>query len=99
MALRNVSNLNIGTLKTTRTLSIGFDTQGAVYSLDGTEPMYDRTENTIINNDYGNVTFSIGQYSTLSENADYYNIRLYSRALTAEEIAHNYSIDKARFGL
>lgn len=26
-------------------------------------------------------------------------IRIYSRALTAEEIAHNYSIDKARFGL
>ena len=27
------------------------------------------------------------------------NIRLYSRALTAEEIAHNYEIDKARFNL
>jgi hypothetical protein len=28
-----------------------------------------------------------------------YSIRTYNRALTAEEIAHNYSIDKARFGL
>ena len=28
-----------------------------------------------------------------------YCFRLYSRALTAEEIAHNYAIDKARFGL
>ena len=28
-----------------------------------------------------------------------YSIRLYSRALTAEEIAANYAIDKARFGL
>jgi hypothetical protein len=28
-----------------------------------------------------------------------YNLRYYSRVLTAEEIAHNYSIDKARFGL
>ena len=27
------------------------------------------------------------------------NVRLYSRALTADEIAHNYEIDKARFGL
>ena len=27
------------------------------------------------------------------------NIRLYSRALTADEIAHNYAIDKVRFGL
>ena len=26
-------------------------------------------------------------------------LRIYSRALTAEEIAHNYEIDKARFGL
>ena len=26
-------------------------------------------------------------------------MRIYSRALTAEEIAHNYAIDKARFGL
>jgi hypothetical protein len=30
---------------------------------------------------------------------DYYCIRLYSRALTAEEIAANYAIDKARFNL
>ena len=30
---------------------------------------------------------------------DVYNIRLYSRALTADEIAANYAIDKARFGL
>lgn len=29
----------------------------------------------------------------------YKNFRIYSRALTAEEIAHNYSIDKARFSL
>ena len=28
-----------------------------------------------------------------------YCVRLYSRALTAEEIAHNYAIDKARFNL
>ena len=28
-----------------------------------------------------------------------YHIRAYSRALTAEEIAHNYSIDRARFNL
>ena len=29
----------------------------------------------------------------------YRNIRIYSRALTADEIAHNYAIDKARFNL
>ena len=30
---------------------------------------------------------------------DVYAIRIYSRALTAEEISHNYAIDKARFNL
>lgn len=30
---------------------------------------------------------------------DYYCIRLYNRALTAEEVAHNYEIDKARFNM
>ena len=29
----------------------------------------------------------------------YYSVRLYSRALTSEEIAYNYAIDKARFNL
>lgn len=28
-----------------------------------------------------------------------YHVRAYSRALTADEIAHNYAIDKARFNL
>lgn len=28
-----------------------------------------------------------------------FNVRVYSRALTAAEIAHNYEIDKARFGI
>jgi hypothetical protein len=31
--------------------------------------------------------------------SDYGDLLVYNRALTAEEIAHNYSIDKARFGL
>lgn len=42
----------------------------------------------------------------MSENVDWHtfhgrihSVRLYSRALTVEEIAHNYEIDKARFGL
>jgi hypothetical protein len=29
----------------------------------------------------------------------YYSVRIYNRALTAAEIAHNYAIDKARFNL
>jgi hypothetical protein len=34
-----------------------------------------------------------------SKDISYYTVRIYNRALTAEEIAHNYEIDKARFGL
>jgi hypothetical protein len=32
-------------------------------------------------------------------NGNIYSVRIYSRALTAEEIAYNYNIDKQRFGL
>lgn len=34
-----------------------------------------------------------------SKDISFHFFRLYNRALTAEEIAHNYEIDKARFGL
>jgi hypothetical protein len=46
-------------------------------------------------------TYNIGRdgRSTMCWGGDIYAIRIYNRALTAEEIAHNYSIDKARFGL
>lgn len=38
-------------------------------------------------------------YSSWNFVGEYYSVRLYSRALTAEEIASNYAIDKARFNL
>jgi hypothetical protein len=41
----------------------------------------------------------IGGTAQQSRPIEVYNIRLYSRALTADEIAANYAIDKARFGL
>ena len=42
----------------------------------------------------------LGDYNgNRNSKVDYYCIRLYSRALTDEEIAANYAIDKARFGL
>ena len=41
----------------------------------------------------------IGGTAQKSMPIEVYNIRLYSRALTASEIAANYAIDKARFGL
>ena len=43
-----------------------------------------------------------GHFNTIAteySSSNIYTIRLYERELTATEIAHNYSIDKARFGL
>lgn len=40
-----------------------------------------------------------GGYNNFPFIGEIYNIRLYSRALTASEIAQNYAIDKARFNL
>ena len=91
---------SLGTSRVARTFSFGFDTLGGIYALDGGSVSYDRTVNTPISTSfYNNPTISVGQYYTLSEDADYYNIRIYSRPLTADEIAANYAIDKARFNL
>jgi len=43
-----------------------------------------------------------GSFNTVAteySSSNIYSIRLYERELTATEIAHNYSVDKARFGL
>lgn len=40
-----------------------------------------------------------GDNSERGSGGSIYSVRLYSRALTAEEIAHNYAIDKIRFNL
>ena len=47
---------------------------------------------------YKNSGFVLGSYTARS-NMEYYFFRVYSRALTAEEIARNHAIDKARFNL
>ena len=48
----------------------------------------------------GAVGPTIGRYSTSNKlNGDIYCIRLYDRVLSADEIAHNFEIDKKRFGI
>ena len=52
--------------------------------------------------DYRTGTFGLSgssNYSSWNFVGNYYCVRLYSRALTAEEIAANYAIDKKRFNL
>jgi hypothetical protein len=55
--------------------------------------MWDGIENAGWGTHDANATSNLGFIGEVN------NIRLYSRALTAEEVAHNYEIDKARFGL
>ena len=44
-------------------------------------------------------TIGAGSGHPLANGSKFYNMRVYKRALTDEEIAQNYKIDKARFGL
>ena len=44
-------------------------------------------------------TLAVGRNTYTNMNVDIYSLRLYSRALTADEIARNYAIDKERFHL
>lgn len=46
-----------------------------------------------------NIGFSPTRNDTAERNVKYYSIRVYERALTDVEIAANYDVDKARFGL
>lgn len=59
---------------------------------------------TNIDNNWGTRTGTFGlsgssNYSFWNFVGEYYSVRLYSRALTADEISSNYAIDKARFNL
>lgn len=47
----------------------------------------------------GGLTGAFNNYGSYQADANIYCIRLYSRALTAAEVAANYAIDAARFGL
>ena len=48
------------------------------------------------NGDYANTSFLP---SYMPSNAEYYDMKIYNRPLTPEEIAHNYAIEKERFGI
>ena len=58
----------------------------------------------IRNNNWGTTNGNFGlsgssNYRYWNFVGNYYNVRLYNRALTTDEIAHNYKVDKERFGL
>lgn len=67
--------------------------------------------NGMVSNEYSRTSYHNGKISSLfgvgkgeytswgGATGKYRSVRMYSRSLTAEEIAHNYAIDKARFNL
>lgn len=57
---------------------------------------YKQSENGNINLNGGNLAFN-GSKNTKGKNM-YYSMKVYNRALTEEEVKHNYEIDKLRFG-
>lgn len=81
-------------------LSYGFASEGNTnnYLYKNRSPITTKRNN---NTSYGAGTL----FGGVSDNTNYdfngivYCCRLYDRLLTADEIAHNYAVDKARFGL
>ena len=69
---------------------------GALTYSDGVVTVYG---NGSVMGTYTDASAAESTFLSVSNGAAFNCIRIYNRALTAEEIAHNYSIDKARFGL
>lgn len=86
---------SISNLKSPRVSSVCFDGINLMQYIDGE---YKTSATPIISGSVSSRSlFKIGGGRLFT--GEVKNIRIYSRALTAEEIAHNYKIDKARFGL
>lgn len=95
-----------GYLRTTSSIDYG-----KIYSIVANHE--NNTSKIYLNNNYENKQtvepmkysgmnyISIGNYGNSNRffNGNIYVIRMYNRALTDEEIAHNYEIDKSRFGI
>lgn len=71
------------------------------FGLDGAMTAFFRTGSGLTTT--ANVRLGLNQYDattgTSKENYVFYCIRIYNRALTAQEIAANYAVDKERFNL
>ena len=69
---------------------------GALTYSDGVFNVYG---DGLVRGTYSDASASGSTHFSVSKNSAFNGIRIYSRALTAEEISHNYEIDKARFNL
>lgn len=84
-------------------LHVGYDNSGISHlRINGSDAAFSTSATSWYGTDGGNVFAFGGASSTSAAYAlacKIYSFRLYSRAITAAEIAANYSIDKARFNL
>lgn len=79
--------------------SISCNSADMKYYMNGVEVINISTNDRNYYN-YSESTCPLGVYAgPLARHTKIKNLRIYNRALTADEIAHNYNIDKARFGL
>lgn len=91
------------TIANKTTIHIDYASSGISHlSINGSDAAFSTGATSWYNTDGGNV-FAFGGASSTSANyalaCKIYSFRLYSRALTADEIAHNYAVDKERFNL
>ena len=79
--------------------SISCNSDDMKYYMNGVEIInISKIKRRVVNYSHNNCP--LGIYSgRLARHTKIKNLRIYNRALTADEIAHNYNIDKARFGL
>lgn len=79
--------------------SISCNSDDMKYYMNGVEIINISEQSRRFNN-YSQSNCPLGIYDgLLARHTKIKNLRIYNRALTADEIAHNYEIDKARFGL
>jgi hypothetical protein len=98
-ALNGAHVVTVATSADTRTWAATYDGANVSPYIDGEAAIGTTTTN---NWSYRTGSFGLSgssNYSSYNFVGNYYCIRLYNRALTAAEVAANYAIDAARFGL
>ena len=96
--------VNIGNPSGVNSMTIVYDVE-----LNSVDNAYKGTQNIIVgtsgntpkpNQDYGSIGGRFGMdTSSVARAFKLHSIRIYNRSLSEEEIAHNYEVDKWRFGL
>ena len=97
LAMQDADNEVFGTLRSRAAVIQQLHSEGVAYYYEGKEK--DGTNTMNYTDAWSSATYDVVTPSSSSCKIKWCNISLYSRALTAAEIAANYAVDKERFGL